>query len=75
MDPAAPGFETLTIQTQHLNRNDAHFVDVIHTDKGRSGFVASIGHADFFPNGGAAIQPGCERYTSNTLQEDFISNI
>lgn len=42
-----------------MTRTDAKFVDVIHTDGGVFGFPTAIGHADFFPNGGVALQPGC----------------
>jgi len=35
------------------------FVDVIHTAGGFVGYSDSIGHADFFPNGGKSPQPGC----------------
>ena len=43
----------------HLDRNDADFVDIIHTDGGRLGFPIPLGHADFYPNGGRRRQPGC----------------
>ncbi|XP_063985388.1 phospholipase A1 [Diachasmimorpha longicaudata] len=43
----------------HLTATDAAFVDVIHTDGGRFGFPSPIGHADFYPNGGKPLQPGC----------------
>jgi hypothetical protein len=36
------------------------FVDVIHTDGGVLGFPSRVGHADFFPNGGKSLQPGCD---------------
>lgn len=34
-----------------LQRGDARFVDVIHTNVGVLGIKESIGDADFFPNG------------------------
>lgn len=43
----------------HLTPSDAEFVDVIHTDGGVFGFPVALGHADFFPNGGFPLQPGC----------------
>lgn len=43
----------------HLTSSDAKFVDVIHTDGGIFGFPNPIGHADYYPNGGRPLQPGC----------------
>lgn len=45
--------------SNRLSENDATFVDVIHTDGGVLGFPFPLGHADFFPNGGIPLQPGC----------------
>lgn len=62
MDPAKPGFESpIPIHIEHLTRDDAEFVDVIHTAAGTLGFVESLGHVDFFPNSGRAPQPGCDK--------------
>lgn len=44
---------------RRLCDTDATYVDVIHTDSGILGFPRSVGHADFYPNGGKAMQPGC----------------
>jgi hypothetical protein len=43
----------------HLTAADAEFVDLIHTDGGVLGFPIPLGHADFYPNGGRPLQPGC----------------
>lgn len=45
--------------SNRLSENDAKFVDVIHTDGGVLGFPFPLGDADFFPNGGIPLQPGC----------------
>ncbi|XP_074031951.1 lipoprotein lipase [Leptinotarsa decemlineata] len=59
LDPALPEFSLKDI-SKRLNSNDAEYVDVIHTDSGIFGFPLSVGHADFYPNGGRALQPGCQ---------------
>ncbi|XP_022166001.1 lipase member H-B-like [Myzus persicae] len=58
LDPASPGFENIPIQKERLSKDDAEFVDVIHTAGGTLGFMDSMGHVDFYPNGGVAPQPG-----------------
>lgn len=62
MDPAGPAWENKDMdpEKEKLCPNDADFVDVIHTDIYYSGYVAPIGHVDFYPNGGKD-QPGCPR--------------
>ncbi|XP_037558040.2 phospholipase A1-like [Dermacentor silvarum] len=69
LDPAGPLFESRGI---HLTKDDAAFVDVLHTSigsgwtdvvQGRLGMRASCGHVDFYPNGGKE-QPGCWRFSS-----------
>lgn len=45
--------------SQLLNSSCAEFVDIIHTDtQAGLGLRDSIGHVDFYPNGGS-WQPGC----------------
>ena len=46
---------------RRLGPKDARFVDIIHTDGGILGNPEAMGHADFYPNGGRALQPGCAR--------------
>ncbi|XP_026470036.1 endothelial lipase-like [Ctenocephalides felis] len=59
LDPALPGFRLLSSPDRRLDLTDAEFVDVIHTCGGVLGYWDPIGHADFYPNGGAPSQPGC----------------
>jgi len=83
LDPAGPlfaidvpyPFNWLDISPEaRLNRNDARFVDVIHTD-GRARFtwmvvpqygtMTAIGHVDFYPGAGNDFgwnQPGCWQF-------------
>ncbi|GBM93381.1 hypothetical protein AVEN_144858-1, partial [Araneus ventricosus] len=64
LDPATFLFSNASPRTK-LDRTDALFVDVIHTDGGGIGMVEPIGHVDFYPNGGQ-IQAGCT--ASNSLR-------
>uniref|UniRef100_A0A3Q3D2I0 Lipoprotein lipase n=1 Tax=Hippocampus comes TaxID=109280 RepID=A0A3Q3D2I0_HIPCM len=69
LDPAGPTFEHAEDQNT-LSRDDAQFVDVLHTNTrgspGRSiGIQKPVGHIDIYPNGGA-FQPGCD--IQNTLK-------
>ncbi|KAI4500537.1 hypothetical protein M0802_004499 [Mischocyttarus mexicanus] len=79
MDPARPGFESSSLNDLRvrLDSRDAKFVDIIHTCAGTLGFIRSIGHADFYPNGGTFRQPGCPifsaQYCSHARAHDFMS--
>jgi hypothetical protein len=65
LDPGGPNFDALPIDSR-VDKSDALFVDVIHTDAGNTsvtslygrGSQLALGHVDFFPNGGSD-QPGC----------------
>ncbi|KAJ8666847.1 hypothetical protein QAD02_008509 [Eretmocerus hayati] len=63
LDPAQPCFHTNELALK-LDKQDAPFVDVIHTNgrflsKLGFGLPEPMGHVDFFPNGGKQ-QPGCQ---------------
>ena len=58
LDPARFAF-TDAPPDARLDKSDARFVDVIHTDIGKWGLEQPVGHVDFYPNGGAS-QAGCE---------------
>lgn len=58
MDPARPLFEVPP--TDGINKGDADFVDIIHTNGGILGVKDPHGLADFFPNGGGPQQAGCD---------------
>ncbi|KAL1488548.1 hypothetical protein ABEB36_015011 [Hypothenemus hampei] len=65
LDAASPLFRSNHFREKHkkLDRNDAEYVDVLHTDSSPFltdgfGLWEPIGHVDFFPNGGQE-QPGC----------------
>lgn len=57
LDPAMPFFVTVS-KDQKLDSSDAEFVDVFHTNAFVQGKIESIGHIDFYMNGGVT-QPGC----------------
>ncbi|XP_055918459.1 phospholipase A1 member A-like [Eupeodes corollae] len=42
-----------------IEKSFAKFVDVIHSDSGGVGTRKAMGHANFWPNNGIALQPGC----------------
>lgn len=58
LDPAKPRYED-NDPVDRLCDTDAYFVDVMHTNSAKNGFKKSIGHIDFFPNGGKS-QPNCK---------------
>lgn len=64
LDPARPHFPM--DENGHLCKDDAQFVDVIHTNSGDIlegclGIWDPLGHVDFYPNGGVH-QPGCQSH-------------
>uniref|UniRef100_A0A0A9WIP6 Lipase member H n=3 Tax=Lygus hesperus TaxID=30085 RepID=A0A0A9WIP6_LYGHE len=59
LDPALPGFNG-DDDSSRLASTDGKFVDCIHTCGGLLGFDVPICQADFFPNGGINVQPGCD---------------
>lgn len=60
LDPAFPTFYP-ALGTAAVNKHDAKFVDIIHTDAWLYGIPVGTGHADFWPNSGKTLQPGCPR--------------
>ncbi|XP_059620322.1 vitellogenin-1-like [Phlebotomus argentipes] len=58
LDPARPCFNEGEVMT-NLQRGDAKFVDIIHTNSGGLGKGEPIGDADFYPNGKSVLMPGC----------------
>ncbi|KAG9511015.1 Lipase member I, partial [Fragariocoptes setiger] len=62
LDPAGLHFAHLEPEWR-LDRSDARFVDVLHTNAGdiyksKFGMARAVGHIDYYPNGGSQ-QPGC----------------
>ncbi|KYN36866.1 Pancreatic lipase-related protein 2 [Trachymyrmex septentrionalis] len=57
LDPALPGFRS-SGSGSRISKDDASYVEIIHTNGGRLGYFAAIGDIDFYPNGGQR-QVGC----------------
>uniref|UniRef100_A0A3Q3W095 Triacylglycerol lipase n=1 Tax=Mola mola TaxID=94237 RepID=A0A3Q3W095_MOLML len=76
LDPTEPYFEGTTASVR-LDTSDATFVDVIHTDglpfnsKLGLGMSESVGHIDFYPNGGE-LMPGCSTNRGDSSDLDAI---
>ncbi|XP_027766802.1 lipase member H-like, partial [Empidonax traillii] len=66
LDPAGPSF-THEPPDGRLDRSDAQFVDVIHSDTDALGFKKPLGTIDFYPNGGTD-QPGCPNTVFSGIQ-------
>ncbi|XP_055844459.1 pancreatic lipase-related protein 2-like [Episyrphus balteatus] len=59
LDPAGPLYEDYSSSIDEcLTKDDARYVEVIHTNGGRLGYLKPIGNADFYVDGGE-YQPGC----------------
>lgn len=69
LDPAFPTFYP-SLGTSPINKKDAKFVDIIHTDAWLYGGPISTGTVDFWPNGGRTLQPGCPRRTYKALSDN-----
>ncbi|KAK4875022.1 hypothetical protein RN001_011444 [Aquatica leii] len=70
LDPAEPHFAQAQAPVR-LDRSAAYYVDVIHSDatafiRGGLGLVESVGHVDYYPNGGNN-QPGCDRSVMQSI--------
>lgn len=59
LDPARPLIDRFASKYFRLTKDDAHQVQIIHTNAGFLGEVNQVGHVDFCVNGGI-MQPGCK---------------
>lgn len=73
LDPALPFFTTVDRHSK-LDKSDAKFVDVIHTNAGVFGKIEPSGHVDFYINGGQT-QPACEQHKSIFMNNIHYSRI
>ncbi|XP_063826406.1 pancreatic lipase-related protein 2-like [Ostrinia nubilalis] len=58
LDPAGPCF-SYGHSDQRLDKTDANYVDVVHSNRLIQGAIEPLGHSDFYINGGGPTQPGC----------------
>ncbi|CAI6346432.1 unnamed protein product [Macrosiphum euphorbiae] len=72
LDPAKPLVDLFTMDEFRLTRDDADFVEVIHTNSGVYGEYPQIGHVDFCVNGGR-MQPICTSQ-ANIIQQSRCSH-
>ncbi|XP_054260508.1 uncharacterized protein LOC128985151 [Macrosteles quadrilineatus] len=72
LDPALPFFATLK-DSWKLDKEDAIFVDVIHTNTGLFGKIEPTGHIDFYVNDGT-LQPGCTEHRNPPLCSHMLAN-
>ncbi|KAF7667867.1 hypothetical protein LDENG_00040810 [Lucifuga dentata] len=76
LDPVEPYFQDSDAEVR-LDVSDAKFVDVIHTDgvpfnsKRGLGMTQTVGHIDFYPNGGE-LMPGCSSNKGSVTDLDAI---
>lgn len=56
LDPAGPLF-SIDEPDKRIDKGDAEYVEIIHTDRGLQGLSEPMGTADFYPNFGLK-QPG-----------------
>ncbi|XP_025208504.1 lipase member H-A-like [Melanaphis sacchari] len=68
LDPIKILRNNKNIHVPPLNRDNAQFVDVIHTSGGKFGYNGPLGHVDFYPNEGKVGQPGCHDLLSPFLE-------
>lgn len=85
-DPSRPMFEVLgdlcSESKYLLDKSDASFVEVIHTDIGHYGISRPLGHVDYYPNGGKnqpecpslQMDDNCSHARSNILLIDSLKN-
>ncbi|KAI5636171.1 lipase domain-containing protein [Phthorimaea operculella] len=74
LDPARPLVSAYGSRLFRLGRDDAHVVQVIHTNAGFLGETGLVGHADFCVNGGR-LQPGCHGHLMHRLKDSHVVQV
>lgn len=76
LDPAGPCFSH-AFSDQRLDKTDAQYVDVVHSNRLIQGVIEPLGHSDYYINGGGPTQPGCFMPSCSHLRaaEVYIESI
>ncbi|GJQ71265.1 hypothetical protein Trydic_g11004 [Trypoxylus dichotomus] len=77
LDPAGPLYNYVP-NTKRLSTEDALFVDILHTNAGVLGILPSIGHMDFYPDGGIyqnTCEPSESECSHNIVLSYFIRSV
>ncbi|XP_056641054.1 phospholipase A1 member A-like [Diorhabda sublineata] len=73
LDPAKPGYRDNRLDNK-LDPSDALLVEGLHTFVYVLGLAETVGHVDFYPNGGL-LQPGCPELNNFwTIGESLLCN-
>ncbi|XP_022822326.1 pancreatic triacylglycerol lipase-like [Spodoptera litura] len=67
LDPAFIGWVS---HPDRFDANDGQYTEVIHTNYGINGYLADLGHVDFYPNGGISM-PGCDSHACDHARSYF----
>ncbi|GBP20013.1 Pancreatic triacylglycerol lipase [Eumeta japonica] len=70
LDPAQPGWIT---NDHKLRGSDSSYTEVIHTNAGVLGYLGTLGHTDFYPNGGINM-PGCSSQDCDHSRRRFAND-
>ncbi|XP_046743816.1 pancreatic triacylglycerol lipase-like [Diprion similis] len=71
LDPIGPSYFAVA---KRITSADARFVDIIHTDAFVYGSGYASGGADFWPNQGLRLQPGCPAQYEKGSDKDFCNH-
>ncbi|KAI5635863.1 lipase domain-containing protein [Phthorimaea operculella] len=72
LDPAGPCFANSAPRDRTLDKTDALYLDVIHSNVLLEGLFEPLGHADFYINGGGPFQPGCFLMKCSHLLASYV---
>ncbi|XP_026325352.1 pancreatic triacylglycerol lipase-like [Hyposmocoma kahamanoa] len=65
-----PSFYLWIINSHKFRPDDGSYTEIIHTNAGINGYLGTLGHVDFYPNGGVNM-PGCNGATCDQERSFF----